>query len=126
MIRRPPRSTRTDTLFPYTTLFRSLQFLPIAREPRLGQRFGRADAGIVAERHHAGPGMGGEQVALDGAPRMAAELHADFIGRAAHLEEGQAVPGFTQHAASLNMRPQLTCCRKIGKASCRVRVWQIV
>src|SRR3546814_2684315 len=26
MIRRPPRSTRTDTLFPYTTLFRSLYF----------------------------------------------------------------------------------------------------
>src|SRR3546814_20019557 len=25
MIRRPPRSTRTDTLFPYTTLFRALQ-----------------------------------------------------------------------------------------------------
>src|SRR3546814_3544999 len=25
MIRRPPRSTRTDTLFPYTTLFRSAQ-----------------------------------------------------------------------------------------------------
>src|SRR3546814_18217869 len=30
MIRRPPRSTRTDTLFPYTTLFRSL-FGVIAR-----------------------------------------------------------------------------------------------
>src|SRR3546814_2579627 len=29
MIRRPPRSTRTDTLFPYTTLFRSLLFLPL-------------------------------------------------------------------------------------------------
>src|SRR3546814_1883757 len=28
MIRRPPRSTRTDTLFPYTTLFRSLQSRP--------------------------------------------------------------------------------------------------
>src|SRR3546814_4908981 len=27
MIRRPPRSTRTDTLFPYTTLFRSLTLL---------------------------------------------------------------------------------------------------
>src|SRR3546814_5833675 len=26
MIRRPPRSTRTDTLFPYTTLFRSRQW----------------------------------------------------------------------------------------------------
>src|SRR3546814_19536163 len=29
MIRRPPRSTRTDTLFPYTTLFRSLGALPV-------------------------------------------------------------------------------------------------
>src|SRR3546814_7111606 len=28
MIRRPPRSTRTDTLFPYTTLFRSREVLP--------------------------------------------------------------------------------------------------
>src|SRR3546814_7598761 len=28
MIRRPPRSTRTDTLFPYTTLFRSGRNLP--------------------------------------------------------------------------------------------------
>src|SRR3546814_7169770 len=27
MIRRPPRSTRTDTLFPYTTLFRSRHFV---------------------------------------------------------------------------------------------------
>src|SRR3546814_1096319 len=27
MIRRPPRSTRTDTLFPYTTLFRSVRQL---------------------------------------------------------------------------------------------------
>src|SRR3546814_16653915 len=28
MIRRPPRSTRTDTLFPYTTLFRSAKIAP--------------------------------------------------------------------------------------------------
>src|SRR3546814_12951558 len=32
MIRRPPRSTRTDTLFPYTTLFRSCRFAYAARE----------------------------------------------------------------------------------------------
>src|SRR3546814_20276007 len=32
MIRRPPRSTRTDTLFPYTTLFRSLEERPTAPE----------------------------------------------------------------------------------------------
>src|SRR3546814_19520994 len=31
MIRRPPRSTRTDTLFPYTTLFRSLTSNPFER-----------------------------------------------------------------------------------------------
>src|SRR3546814_10483904 len=31
MIRRPPRSTRTDTLFPYTTLFRSVRFLSLDR-----------------------------------------------------------------------------------------------
>src|SRR3546814_10652393 len=30
MIRRPPRSTRTDTLFPYTTLFRSLELLDVS------------------------------------------------------------------------------------------------
>src|SRR3546814_14454821 len=29
MIRRPPRSTRTDTLFPYTTLFRSVEDMKI-------------------------------------------------------------------------------------------------
>src|SRR3546814_19915168 len=34
MIRRPPRSTRTDTLFPYTTLFRS----PRIPEPQLDRR----------------------------------------------------------------------------------------
>src|SRR3546814_9703171 len=31
MIRRPPRSTRTDTLFPYTTLFRSVVLSPERR-----------------------------------------------------------------------------------------------
>src|SRR3546814_20043666 len=32
MIRRPPRSTRTDTLFPYTTLFRSINIRDIFDE----------------------------------------------------------------------------------------------
>src|SRR3546814_15936407 len=37
MIRRPPRSTRTDTLFPYTTLFRSVEALvPQAEHVGLG------------------------------------------------------------------------------------------
>src|SRR3546814_18365434 len=34
MIRRPPRATRTDTLFPYTTLFRSVDIIPRFRDPR--------------------------------------------------------------------------------------------
>src|SRR3546814_6569582 len=40
MIRRPPRSTRTDTLFPYTTLFRS-----------------RAELFEITERHAAGKAL---------------------------------------------------------------------
>src|SRR3546814_4628538 len=32
MIRRPPRSTRTDTLFPYTTLFRSSVAISLVRQ----------------------------------------------------------------------------------------------
>src|SRR3546814_20284376 len=35
MIRRPPRSTRTDTLFPYTTLFRSQGPSSMTRHPEL-------------------------------------------------------------------------------------------
>src|SRR3546814_3083078 len=42
MLRRPPRSTRTDTLFPYTTLFRS---------PLVGrERCARQPAGEAGER----------------------------------------------------------------------------
>src|SRR3546814_4961041 len=36
MIRRPPRSTRTDTLFPYTTLFRSPSIMKWRRSTRPG------------------------------------------------------------------------------------------
>src|SRR3546814_9353843 len=42
MIRRPPRSTRTDTLFPYTTLFRSCHIGE--PDPRLSTRNGTAKA----------------------------------------------------------------------------------
>src|SRR3546814_18194286 len=37
MIRRPPRSTRTDTLFPYTTLFRSI-YQPVTDESYWAER----------------------------------------------------------------------------------------
>src|SRR3546814_3353164 len=65
MIRRPPRSTRTDTLFPYTTLFRSPGTRPLeahargqaiaASEDIIGGRIGvprvqRGRADIVADQ----------------------------------------------------------------------------
>src|SRR3546814_7331738 len=52
MIRRPPRSTRTDTLFPYTTLFRS--FLAAAPDQAIvGERFDDAgrDERVRSEEH---------------------------------------------------------------------------
>src|SRR3546814_3342888 len=43
MIRRPPRSTRTDTLFPYTTLFRSVHDPGGAARVRVAYRAGMAE-----------------------------------------------------------------------------------
>src|SRR3546814_4286106 len=50
MIRRPPRSTRTDTLFPYTTLFRS----PRLRHGRELGDLGIVDAGGAPSRRGSG------------------------------------------------------------------------
>src|SRR3546814_14016242 len=47
MIRRPPRSTRTDTLFPYTTLFRSGRFAD-----RLGAEHRRGRIGTAGDQLH--------------------------------------------------------------------------
>src|SRR3546814_4889009 len=49
MIRRPPRSTRTDTLFPYTTLFRS-ELLAILFRQRPRPDVGQPAPGIAAGR----------------------------------------------------------------------------
>src|SRR3546814_12123287 len=54
MIRRPPRSTRTDTLFPYTTLFRSRlpDLIIVGDIARIDRRAGCAHRGaeLVGER----------------------------------------------------------------------------
>src|SRR3546814_8833639 len=46
MLRRPPRSTRTDTLFPYTTLFRSNLAKALAREGYRPTLFGYTDQAV--------------------------------------------------------------------------------
>src|SRR3546814_4475146 len=52
MIRRPPRSTRTDTLFPYTTLFRSTdrQAVGRAEDPGVARQGADQPAGGAAAR----------------------------------------------------------------------------
>src|SRR3546814_20491307 len=64
MIRRPPRSTRTDTLFPYTTLFRSTVVCQRAVAARVSERdsdFGADDATrTVIEQIAEGAGVGAD------------------------------------------------------------------
>src|SRR3546814_3440868 len=96
MIRRPPRSTRTDTLFPYTTLFRSR----LAQQQRpfgLLARAGIVALGIVEADVHmeAIPREIGERLGHEG--RLApvrqrdalggALVHHRFVGRAQHRSE---------------------------------------
>src|SRR3546814_16226050 len=70
MIRRPPRSTRTDTLFPYTTLFRSLD-----DEFRLSRAFG-----LHTGRQLVQDVVRKAQLQLDGvALNLSAVTHADQV-----------------------------------------------
>src|SRR3546814_785626 len=73
MIRPPPRSTRTDTLFPYTTLFRSeaRQVIKVReRSPgRYTMRLLKKDVGELALTIVRGGGGGAEEaLLLDGSP----------------------------------------------------------
>src|SRR3546814_19774766 len=84
MIRRPPRSTRTDTLFPYTTLFRSLGVQAIAR--------GRVDRTAVAVlRQVEAEAERVEQVALEAAQRP--RQGGAFAQAFAHLPVEFVQPG---------------------------------
>src|SRR3546814_14973589 len=83
MIRRPPRSTRTDTLFPYTTLFRSTGD-PGGRPRRRARRCATpVDGWRPALRRAAGAdGRCDAPVGLEGGPRL--YEGADGQGRRRH------------------------------------------
>src|SRR3546814_3751913 len=105
MIRRPPRSTRTDTLFPYTTLFRS-HYNDFVRLKRFEQAFGEAigiydplrlpifgeNSGIAPPSFHGPVGigtMGGRRLisverldhGRDEGPQIGMNGHVDRNGR---------------------------------------------
>src|SRR3546814_8107372 len=95
MIRRPPRSTRTDTLFPYTTLFRSCAH-DTTRQHRLQRRHFQLVADIAVVRPQEMIGVNGLRcavVAIDLAvelrdaeiDRMNAAALADTSVRVGHL-----------------------------------------
>src|SRR3546814_13484856 len=118
MTRRPPGSTRTDTLFHYTTLFRSLEQLH-AR--------GRFDVAVQLAGHHHLLGLDAAaefgalldgQVALhvDVALELAGD--ADVAGAFDLAFDGQV--GGDQRLLGRGFR------HEIGRASCRERVCQYV
>src|SRR3546814_2840800 len=83
MIRRPPRSTRTDTLFPYTTLFRSVT----SASPRQVTQMVEAAHGA----YRGGAPLPYERAAiLDRAAALVVERQADFV----RLMQAEA--GFTE------------------------------
>src|SRR3546814_15730932 len=88
MIRRPPRSTRTDTLFPYTTLFRSerLTLSDFAMDVDKNGRFLRYR---LRERHSTQL----SRVIVDGLQIMAARIDRDDPEWLVQNSNSQAIDG---------------------------------
>src|SRR3989454_8763650 len=87
MIRRPPRST----LFPYTTLFRSLLLLLLA--PPLGAAH-EVEARLERQRGHASAGEGEVIGAVEGAAHVGQVTHVERLGarrRAECVTQGRAL-----------------------------------
>src|SRR3546814_20849294 len=126
MIRRPPRSTRTDTLFPYTTLFRSPRLRGWIEESRddlrMRQRIARAAAEWqAAERDtdllYRGTPLLTAQEWLARNPDLVGDLESSFLAAsAADQAEREAL------AAERQRRAVRT--RRTGRAACRERVGQ--
>src|SRR3546814_16081324 len=116
MIRRPPRSTRTDTLFPYTTLFRSrgdfaVRSLRAAQSPR--GRFSLRPA--RTDPLHRPPSLCPDELAVE------ARLGADVELRGAALQGRGRVRRGRNEGRHLAARPEE---RRVGKgcgSTCRYR-----
>src|SRR3546814_12556140 len=87
MIRRPPRSTRTDTLFPYTTLFRSLD-VGQPREADLAQVLAALPPRQV---HELAVGRDADQLRVAVGELAVQGVEADDLGRAHERSEERRV-----------------------------------
>src|SRR3546814_19521246 len=87
MIRRPPRSTRTDTLFPYTTLFRSLRTRGLRDRDRLAGYHGFIHVGRAVDHLsvHRNLLAGADQEDLDDRPLVERNLTRLAIAHHARL-----------------------------------------
>src|SRR3546814_10101207 len=91
MIRRPPRSTRTDTLFPYTTLFRSIRLHAQAGNPlrrglgHVEPLFLRIEADFVGEVEAVGHHT--SALVVDQDDRSVGQITADRIAPRIRSEE---------------------------------------
>src|SRR3546814_2712347 len=88
MIRRPPRSTRTDTLFPYTTLFRSRRYHPHGRRRVLAARRVDHRAGDVGDHRAAGGEILGDAAGQRVAQSVRAPVQEEGAGAALSREVG--------------------------------------
>src|SRR3546814_12414340 len=86
MIRRPPRSTRTDTLFPYTTLFRSPERIRRGRE--IGPLVGQVEHQHQHRDHH-DPQQG--QPCGDGQLHRSSSVRPAFARSEEHTSELQSL-----------------------------------
>src|SRR3546814_11879726 len=121
MIRRPPRSTRTDTLFPYTTLFRSEARPELVRRGGEGcvRQVRRADARDRAAR---GPGRDG---AGDAAARDRPERQDAVVEAGARRPEGLSGRDGETRPAGRAVRHVRTLVRRddaVGRAADQVRL----
>src|SRR3546814_5590568 len=79
MMRRPLRSTRTDTLFPYTTLFRSA--LALGAEAKIFQEKDRIDGERVIDLHHIDVGRADPRLRKRACPTLAGGGHRQVFER---------------------------------------------
>src|SRR3546814_18559657 len=116
MIRRPPRSTRTDTLFPYTTLFRSahqpIQRLvgPVADIIVIARKQGKADIGRLHDRASIAPGKFRQASAFRQAMKMARPMKSDAFSLIEHCIDAvgdDTIPGpIDQREKSMSLDSQ--------------------